>query len=63
MATDMNWNQFEREEDALVEQLNNGEITREEYNREIRELRAAAREQKDREDIIASGRGYLLRDW
>ncbi|MEW7985330.1 MAG: hypothetical protein AB2748_22415 [Candidatus Thiodiazotropha endolucinida] len=30
---------FERAEDELVEQLNNGEITREEFNREMRELR------------------------
>lgn len=40
--------QFEREEDFLEQQLNNGEITLTEFNREMRELqrdyRAAAEE-------------------
>lgn len=34
---------FERAEDELIEQLNNGEITREEFNLEMRELRAELR--------------------
>jgi predicted RNA-binding protein associated with RNAse of E/G family len=40
--------QFEREEDQLVEDLNSGRITRDEFNRAMRELirdtRAAAEE-------------------
>jgi hypothetical protein len=41
-------NAWEREEDALVEQFNNGEISRKEFDQEMRELhqdmRAAANE-------------------
>lgn len=37
----MDW--FEREEDVLCEQLNNGEITKAEFDREMRELRWAVR--------------------
>jgi len=41
-------NQFEREEDYLVEQVNSGLISREEFNKQMRELqrdyRAAAQE-------------------
>lgn len=44
--------QYEREEDALVEALNEGRITQQEYNREMRELqrdyRAAAEESAQR---------------
>lgn len=47
----MSWQtekQMEREEDALCEALNRGEMTREQYNKELRELHrdyaAAARD-------------------
>jgi phage tail tape-measure protein len=45
-------NQFEREEDALTEQLDRGEITPAEFNRQLRELqrdyRACAQEAAER---------------
>jgi hypothetical protein len=44
--------QFEREEDALVNDLNEGRITRDEFNKQMRELRldmqAAAEEAAQR---------------
>jgi len=35
----INWNAVEREEDDLVDRLNAGEITQEEFNAEMREIR------------------------
>jgi predicted RNA-binding protein associated with RNAse of E/G family len=44
--------QIEREEDHLVEQVNSGQITREQFNKEMRELqreyRAMAQENAER---------------
>ncbi len=31
--------QYEREEDALIEQVNNGEITQKEFNERMRQIR------------------------
>ena len=39
--------QYEREEDALVEQLNNGEITQKEFHEAMRELRDDVRQQAE----------------
>ncbi len=55
----MDW--FDKEVEALEQQLAEGQITRAEFQKEMNELRRDAQEQEDREDIIASGRGYLLR--
>jgi polyhydroxyalkanoate synthesis regulator phasin len=49
--------------DAIYEQLNRGEITRDQADDYARELHRDAKDQEDREDIIAAGRGHLLRDW
>ena len=57
----MDW--FDKEMEALEQQLERGEISREQFHRERRQLQRDAQEQDDRADIIASGRGYLLRDW
>lgn len=56
----MDW--FDREMDALERQCRNGEITFDEYRREVAALRRDAQEQEDRESIRAAGRGHLLRD-
>lgn len=44
----------EREEDALVEDYNNGLITREEYNSRMRDIQRDVREayEQDREDAL-----------
>ena len=55
----MDW--FEEEMAALERQLMNGAISHEDFDRHVRELRRDAQEQEDREDIIAAGRGHLLR--
>lgn len=55
----MDW--FEQEEVALEALFRCGEITREEYQREMRALRRDAREEEERAEIIAAGRGHLLR--
>jgi predicted transcriptional regulator len=55
----MDW--FEEEMEALERQLMNGAISHEDFNKHVRELRRDAQEQEDREDIIAAGRGHLLR--
>lgn len=55
----MDW--FDREMAALEEQLESGEITQQQFRREVVSLRRDAQEQQDREDIIAAGRGHLLR--
>lgn len=55
----MDW--FDREVEALEQQLEAGEITQAEFRREIAALRRDARDQQDREDIIAAGRGHLLK--
>ena len=57
----MDW--FDKEADALDDQLARGEITADEHRREMRMMRQDAQEQEDRQDIIAAGRGHLLRDF
>jgi hypothetical protein len=57
----MDW--FDKEAEALDDQLARGEITIEEHRREMRLMVQDAKEQEDREDIIAAGRGHLLRDY
>lgn len=47
--------------DALDLQLEQGEITREYHWQEVLELQRHAKEQEDREAIIAAGRGHLLK--
>jgi len=55
----MDW--FDEEVEALEEQLRRGEINLMQYRQYVREMRQDLQEQQDREDIIAAGRGHLLR--
>lgn len=57
----MDW--FDKEAEALDDQLARGEITIDEHRREMRLMVQDAKEQEDRQDIIAAGRGHLLRDY
>lgn len=56
----MDW--FDEEMRALERQLEDGQISREEFRSQVRQMRRDAQEQDDQEAIIAAGRGYLLRD-
>lgn len=55
----MEW--FDKEVEALEEQLAVGHITPKQFAEALRELQRDAKAQQDREDIIAAGRGHLLR--
>lgn len=55
----MDW--FDREMAALKQQRDADEITESQFRQEVASLRRDAREQQDREDIIAAGRGHLLK--
>lgn len=55
----MDW--FDKEMEALDWQLNRGLITPSEFRDAERELKADAKKQQDREDIVAAGRGHLVR--
>ena len=55
----MDW--YDKEFEALERQLARCQITMRQFCRELRELNRDAQEQQDREDIIAAGRGHLLR--
>lgn len=55
----MDW--FDDEVEALRKQLEAGEITRREFDLAMSQLTYDMKEQEDREDIIAAGRGHLLR--
>lgn len=52
---------FDEELAALQEQLENGEITLNEFNVYVHELRQDLEEQEYREDMISAGRGHLLK--
>lgn len=54
-------NQFDREEQFLEDQLMNGEITQEEFNREIKELYREYREAA--EDSASSAYDRELESW
>lgn len=56
----MDW--FDLEVEALEQQLGSGEIDLKTFRREMADLRRAAQEQEDRENIRAAGRGHLLHD-
>lgn len=51
----------EKEIDALDRQLERGEISREYHWDEVLQLRARAKAEQDRQDIIDAGRGHLLK--
>ena len=55
----MDW--FEKAEDELVEQFNNGEINSKEFNREMNDLRAELREQADQ--AADEARNSVLGGW
>ena len=55
----MDW--IDKEIDALDQQLQRGEITREAHWDMVLELRAIAKEQENRESIKEAGRGELLK--
>lgn len=55
----MDW--LEKEMEALEHELEEGRITRQEFRIFARELERDAQDQEDRENIIAAGRGHLLR--
>lgn len=55
----MDW--FDREMEALEQQLRHGEIDMTTFRCEVASLRRDAQEQEDRESIIAAGRGHLLK--
>lgn len=59
MFEDYEW--FDQEVEALENQLLNGHITQEEYRRSLFELRQDLEEAQYRDDMIAAGRGHLLR--
>ena len=55
----MDW--FDKEMEALEEQLIRGDISMSEFRAASRDMQRYAQEQEYREDIIAAGRGHLLR--
>lgn len=55
----MDW--LDKEMEALERQLEEGRITQQEFRAYARELERDAQDQEDRADIIAAGRGHLLR--
>lgn len=55
----MDW--IDAEIDALDQQLERGEISREEHWDLVLELRSIAKDQEDRDSIKAAGRGHLLK--
>jgi hypothetical protein len=55
----MDW--LDKEMEALERQRDEGVISDAKFKAYARELMRDAQEQEDREDIIAAGRGYLLR--
>lgn len=56
---------FEREEDALADALDRGEITRDEYNRNMRELRRDLQGayEEDRQDALGAVDAEWGRNW
>lgn len=55
----MDW--YDKEIEALEYQLENGQITQREFNREVRLLNQDFEEQQYIQDMKDAGRGYLLR--
>ena len=55
----MDW--FDKEMKALERQRDEGVISDQKFKAYARELQRDAQEQEDRDDIIAAGRGHLLR--
>ena len=56
-----NWHFYDDEVEALQKQFDANEITKREYDLAMVQLTYDMKEQEDREDLIAAGRGHLLR--